>query len=232
MVRLGFGLKAVGLFALALGAIVFMVSTTHAEKGAAWMVGSSNINATLKPKLNAVAENETVSLLTKIMKDTVKILCKTIEITNSLGAEGAINEGKAKFTGCVVYTDGGPRENAVCLPKTAGVEDVIETNTIVGLLVLVGGVGEALIKPATGGTLATFETNEECLIGEKISITGELLLKDSAGQIKVELVTHLVEADNTAGTLQANGQTATIDGSVNLSLSGLHIGLKWNGLPA
>ena len=97
--------------------------------------------------------------------------------------------------------------------------------------VLVGGVGETLLKSVSGGALAVVESSEECAVGQKINITGELILKDCKGEIKNELVTHLVEADNVNSTLKASGQAATIDGSANVSLSGAHVGLKWSGIP-
>jgi hypothetical protein len=197
-----------------------------------WRVNGANVNSTLKPKLKAATENEEVSLLTSILGISTKILCKTLEVTNTLGIERAISEGKAKFTGCATYLEGSGTPSGPCLPKTTGVNDVIESNTLVGSLVLVGGIGEVLVKAKEEGkSLVVVESSVECPVGQKINVTGELFLKDGEGKITSELVTHLVQADNSAGTLKASGQTATIDGSANISLAAPHEGLKWSGIP-
>lgn len=222
------------------GGAVVRLTGTHSELpwGSAfvlatpgWMVGGANVNSTLKPKMKAVLVSENASLLTKILGIATKVLCKILEVPNTLGIEGNFNEGKIKFSGCATYLMGSSTASAACLPKVAGVNDVIETNALIGLLVLVSGVGETLIKSVSGGNLATIESAEECPVGQKINITGELFLKDGEGKVATELVSHLVEADNVAGTLKASGQAATIDGSANASLEGVHAGLKWSGLP-
>lgn len=222
------------LCALVLGLMAFVTSSAQAEKGAAWKVNGAAVNATLKPKLKSAIENETASLLTTILGIPVKILCKSGEITSTLGTEGSINEGKVKIAGCAIFLKESTTASAPCLPKTAGVNDVVETNALVGLLVLVGGVGETLIKPAAGAEkpLAVVESTEECAVGQKISITGEIIDKDCEGKIKEELVTHLIEADNVNSTMKAAGQKATLDGSFNVALAGEHAGLKWSGQPA
>jgi len=197
------------------------------------MINGSNISGTLKTLLQGALENEVASLLTTIVGTPVKFLCKQIAFTTSLGLEGSVKEGKVKLSGCATYLEGSSTPNAACLPKVAGVNDIIETNSIVGLLVLAGGVGEILLKAAKEGSpVATIESSEECSAAQKINITGELFLKDCENRITQELVTHLFEADNTTSTLKASGQNTTLDGSINLSLGGEHMGLKWSGLPA
>jgi len=196
-----------------------------------WRVNGTNVNSTLKPKLKASIVNEEASLLATILGIATKIFCKTLEIPNTLGVERAIDEGKVKLTGCATYLEGSSTRSAPCLPDPAGVNDVIESKTLVGSIVLVAGVGELLVKPKVEGALAVVESSAECAVGQKINVTGELVLKDGEGKITSELVTHLVEADNVAGTLKASGQKATIDGSANVSLAGTHEGLKWSGIP-
>lgn len=220
--------------ALALVLIAYMPSAAQAEKGAAWKVNGTGITATLKPSFGSEVENLSIAILFKIFFIKVKILCKFFETTNTLSSEGGVNEGKIKLAGCAVFLNEETKASTPCLPKTAGVSDIIESNTTVGLLVLAGGVGEMLIRAAAGieKPLMVIESTEECAVGQKINITGELLLKEGSGKITEELVTHLIEADNVNGTLKASGQAATIDGSINFSLKGAHSGLKWSGSPA
>lgn len=230
MVRSRIGLKALGLCSVVLGLMAFVASAAQAEAGANWKVNGVNVT-TLAPGLKAAVESETASLLTTILKIPTKVLCKTLTITNTLGASGSVNEGDVTFASCATYLNGSATASAPCLPKTAGVNDIIKSNKGKGLLILVGGVGETEIKANTE-PLATIESTEECAVGQKIKIEGKLVLKDCQGKIKEELATHLVEVDNTASTLKASGQAATIDGSANVTLSGVHEGLKWSGQPA
>lgn len=234
MRRLRFRITVLGLCALALGVLGYSITGAQGETGAAWMINGSNISGTLKTSLKGALENEVASLLTTVTKVLVKILCKQIAFTTSLGLEGSVKEGKVQLSGCATFLNGSSTANAACLPKSAGVNDIIETNAVVGLLVLVGGVGEILLRAAAGAekSIGVIESSEECAAGQKMNITGELLLKDCQGKIKEELVTHLFEADNTASTLKASGQSTTLDGSINLSLGGEHAGLQWSGLPA
>lgn len=217
---------------LVLGSVAFVPSIAQAEKGASWRVNGTAVNSTLKPGVSAVLENETGSLLTTILGVPTKILCKTIEVTNTMGIEGVVNEGIGHFANCATYLNNSPTPSAPCLPKSLGINDLIETNPLVGLLVLIGGVGEVLMKAAkVTADIATIESTEECAVGQKVLIKGELYLKDCEGKIKEERGLHLFEADNVAGTLTAGGNAVTLDGSANVSLGGTHKGL-WSGLPA
>ena len=199
-----------------------------------WSVNGTELTSLLQPKLKEIFENETMSTLTSILKTPVKILCKAAAISNSLGKEGAVgtvNSGKGQFSGCAVFLNGSSTASAPCLPKTAGANDIFETNSLVGTLVLIGGVTELLIKAQVAGqSLVLLESSEECAIGQKISITGELLFKDCTGQFATELMTHLMEADNIHSTLKFAGQAGTTDGSANVTLDGAHSGLKWSAL--
>lgn len=217
---------------LTLAVIACASSTSQAEVGSAWMVNGSNVVPPLNPTMTSVEENEIGSLLTTILGISTKISCKTTSIANTLGGTGSVNEGKVKFSGCATFLKGSATASAPCLPKTAGVGDVIQTDPLLGLIVLVGGVGEILIKGLEGKPLAVIESSEECAIGQKIKITGEIYIKDCQNNLATELVTHLFEADNVNSTLKASNQGATIDGSNNISLNGAHAGLRWSGLPA
>jgi len=215
--------------------MAFVTSSAQAEVGARWMVHKENIepgkaSATV---VKAKIENGTASLLTTILGIPTKILCTEGTLVGvSLENEGALTKGgKVKFSNCATYLEGSEFASAACLPETAGVNDIIETNGGVGLLVLIGPVGETLIKAAEAGKpLAVVESSVECAVGQKINITGELIVKDcGTGKVTEEKAVHLIEADNVHGSLKASGQAATIDGSANVETTG---SLSWNGLPA
>jgi len=238
MIRSGFCFKTIGLCALVLGTMAIVASGAQATAGANWMVSGANIEGT---KTAAIAENLEIEelksatdpgkhlvLLTKILNILTHILCTAAAIKNAnLIKEGGIsNAGKVRFSGCV--TKLAEKTSTPCLPKTAGVNDVIETNAGKGLLILVGGVGETEITSTAGGPLATIESSEECAVGQKINIEGKLVLKDCIN-IKEENEKHLIEVDNTASTLTASKQKAEIHGSAFIKLVGTP---PWSGLPA
>jgi len=215
--------------------MAFVTSSAQAEVGARWMVSGQNIEAGKAgaTPVKASIENETASLLTTILGIATKILCKQVELVGvSLENEGAVTKGgKAKLSNCAIYLEGSSTASAPCLPKTAGVNDIIETSKGKGLLVLFGGVGETLLRAEEEGKpLVVTESSAECAVGQKINITGEIILKDcGAGKVTEEKKVHLLEMDTVNSTLKASGQKAIIDGSVNLETT---TGVVWNGLPA
>jgi len=225
--------KTFGLCAVVLGVMAFTAGSAQAAPPA-WMVNGSDISETLLPSLKAALENNTASLLTTILGQAVKILCTSLHITNKLGFAGKVDLGKVIFLGCKTFLEGSSTASTPCLPKTGGVDDVIESKNGEGSLALVlENVPEVLIKPDVEGPLAVVESSAECAVGQKINITGEIILKDCEGsKLTAEQVTHLVEVDNFHSKLKASGQAASIDGSANVSLSGVpHEGLSWSGLP-
>jgi hypothetical protein len=215
--------------------MAFVTSSAQAEVGARWMAGGVNIETGKvgATPVKAAIENETASLLTTILGIPVKLLCKVGTLVGvSLENEGAVTKGgKVKFSGCAIYLEGSSTASTPCLPKTAGVNDIIETNRGKGLLVLFGGVGETLLTAEEEGKpLVVIESSTECAVGQKINITGEIILKDcGTGKVTEEKKVHLLEMDTVNSTLKAAGQKAIIDGSVNLETT---TGLVWNGLPA
>lgn len=215
------GLKILSVCALMCSLIAIMASSANAE----WMVNGKNVGSTLQPSLKTELEGGDV-LLTKILGIKVEKSCKKAEFINlRLLAAGGTSEGTIKFSECTIKLN--EKLSTPCLPKTTGINDVIETQTLVGSL----GSPLVTVKPAkAGGFLMVIETSEECAVGQKISVGGTLILKDSQNKLTEELVTHLFEAD-ASSSLTAAGQTATLDGSANASLSGSHAGLKWSGLP-
>lgn len=226
------GLRALGLCAIALG---LMASAAQAEPNAKWLANGANV-LDLAPSVIASLENNHGSLLTKIINILTHILCTAIVLINiKLELEGKFL-GKAAFSGCDTLLTSLTSVSAPCLPKTAGLSDLIETLLVVGLIKLhLTGVGtnvETLVwikADVAGQNLVDIETSEECAVGQKIPITGELVLRDLGG-ISTSLVTHLFE-ESPLSTLKASGQKAILDGAGNASLTGAHNGLTWSGIP-
>lgn len=226
--------RVLGLCALAISMVISTSGVARAEVGANWMVNGSNISSTLRPIVETSLENKTGSLLTTILGIPVKVLCKEIKLINiQLLKEGAVSSGAAFFYQCATFLEGSALASVPCLPRSGGGVDEIVTHAV-GLLVLVGGVGEVLFKSPSEGPLTTIESTAECAVGQKINIQGELIVRDCQVGIKEEFVTHLFEADNVNSTLKASGQKATLDGSVNAGFIDFpeHLGLRWSGLPA
>jgi len=211
------------------------------------MVTGNNIDGVLKPKLAFKFENEDIILLTRILNILTHILCKAVEYINGgeLLTEGKIASGKLRFNVCDTLLNGSGTPSTACLPVVGIMKDVIETRAVEGLLklhlIVSGGAVEPLIyiKPTAVGPLAVVSSSEECAVGQNINIEGELVLKDltaaaegGPGGLKQEAIIHLVE-ESSLSTLKASGQTATIDGTAEVKLTGaLHEGRKWSGLPS
>jgi hypothetical protein len=95
-----------------------------------------------------------------------------------------------------------------------------------------------LFAPAEGTAFTHIHFSELCTLevneGAGIPITGQTWVKDCNGLFNVEAVTHLIEEDKVAtaalGGLFFGLHPATLDGSANLRLIGIHKGLKWSGL--
>jgi hypothetical protein len=235
--------KAFGLCALVLGLMAFAASAAQAEPEARWMVAGANIEGATEVPIAEELEIEKLEdiknpgkhlvLLTKILGILTHILCTTAKLINAkLIKEGGVSAGgKVQFGGCGTFLEESSTASAPCLPKTAGVNDIIETNKGKGLLKLFGGVGETLIMPEEGETLAIVESSAECAVGQKIKMTGHIVIKDCKN-IKTEEVGHLIEVDNVNSTLKASGQKAEIHGSAIVKLAGSGLGKLWSGLPA
>ena len=196
------------------------------------MVKGKNIEneSTLKPLLQSTAENE-VSLLFTLGGFPGSVLCTTMELVNfKMSGEGTLSEGQIKFTKCVTVYNGKVIKD--CAPKSKGGVGIVESAPGPALFVLAGGVGVIKFKPAGGEFFTIFETSEECALFHNVTVEGELALKDCQNKFKEELVSHLLEADSAASTLKAFGKTATLDGSILVTLTGEHAGLAWSGLPA
>jgi hypothetical protein len=251
MVRSRLGLKALGLCALVLGLMAFATSAAHAEKGSTWVIINAkgellNIpGATdLLPQLEIKEiENNTATLSWTTGAGTkVKILCTAANFDEGgkLIAEGGLSLGRILFKGCVTLLNG--VISPPCKPKGGGAPvGEILTNKGKGLIVLdllTGGAVDTLvlIKPDEGTAFSTLALGEECAIGESITISGELWIKDCKGEtsFKTEAVEHLIEEALHGLTVSPGAQPAVIEGSalVRLANPGEHAGLKWAGLPS
>ena len=75
------------------------------------------------------------------------------------------------------------------------------------------------------------EMGAKCAFGEEVPIKGKVALKDT-GNIETEAVTHTLVELAALSTLTALNNSAKVDGSVNVVLTGTgHAGLNWSGLP-
>jgi hypothetical protein len=233
MMQSRFGLKMLSLCALLVGVMAMSAGAAQAEVGAFWLVSGKKISTELLPTLQIEAENKTITLLTKLSNKNIHILCTAVSLEEAhlLEPNGGFL-GKALFTGCIfleLLVGGGTKEVKVCNPK----EGKILTNKFRGLITLHEGKGRILLAPFEGTTFASFFLGEECAFGEKLTLGGELVLKDCKDAFLTDQVTHLFEEDKVLTKLWINTETnpATIDGSFNAFLAGAHVGLTFAGHP-
>jgi hypothetical protein len=245
MIRSKLGLKALGLCALVLGLTAFASSVAQAEPGASWGYKKTEkgtlekFSTSLEAGMAVEIENKTASLLFTAGGGTkVEILCTAAEFDEgaTLSADGSILLGRMKFTGCITKLNG--VSSLPCRPTTPLGAGTILTNKFDGLIVLHFGQPVVLILSTdpleSKNILTNIETGEECSIGEKVPVTGDLVLWDCKGKTSFEThaVTHLIEEFPSLHLLIALGQPALLDGSANVKLNGLHTGYWWAGLGA
>jgi hypothetical protein len=245
MIRSKLGLKALGLCALVLGLTAFASGVAQAEPGASWgykkTAGSAleKFSTSLEAGLAIEIENKTASLLFTTGGGTkVEILCAGAEFDEggTLSANGSILLGRIKFTGCIIKLNG--TVSGPCKPTTALGSGTILSNKFDGLIVLHNGQPVVLILSAdpeeSKNILVNIELGPECSIGEKVPVTGDLVLWDCKGKTSFEThaVTHLIEEFPSLHLLVALGKPALLDGSANVKLTGTHTGYLWAGLGA
>jgi len=246
MIRSKFGL--LGLCAVVFGVMAF--SASAAQASGKWLIlnaaGTITKNATELPAtIGASIENNDASLLTEINKGKVKILCTAGTLTSATLAEpGKVSEGaKVKFTGCKIYLK--EVESKPCEPKSKGEAfGTIATEKGHALIVLhvltVGGAKDEVVEilPDNVGGLpselfATIEVGELCSLPASIPIKGKLFVKECKNEFLVHKVTHLIEELKELTHLYAISDTvehaATLDGSANVFLTGIHEGSAFAG---
>jgi hypothetical protein len=247
MIRSKLGLKALGLCALVLGLTAFASSVAQAEPGASWGYKKTEkgtlekFSTSLEAGLALEIENKTASLLFTTGGGTkVEILCTGAEFDEggTLSADGSILLGRVKFTGCITKLNG--TTSAPCKPKSASGDGTILSEKDDGLIVLHNGQPVVLIlrnaedDPKKEGILTTIELGEECSIGTKVPVTGDLVLWDCKGSTSfvTHAVSHLIEEFPSLHLLIALGKPALLDGSANVKLTEKHVGYWWAGLGA
>jgi hypothetical protein len=231
MTRLKLRSMSLALCVLVVGILAIGAGSAQAETGAFWLVSGKKISTELLPTLGITAENSDLALLFRIANKNIHILCTAAELeeTHLVEPNGGLL-GKIKFSGCKFLelpTGGGaPKEIKACNPPGG----VILSLKFKGLITLHNGEDRITLSP--------FELNlmhiilsPECAFGEKITIGGNLVLKDCQNAFLTDQVTHLFEEDKVLSTLWANSQinVASIDGSFNIFLTGAHAGLTWAG---
>lgn len=235
------GVKSVILcLAVAVSVMAFSAGAAQAEKGSHWNINGTAISEAListGASPGGTLENNHSVLLSHVLGKELNELCTALTLEETtLKLEGG-GVGKIRFSGCAV--NNGKETLPACEPHTGAEKGVVLTALFKELIVLeAGGVaGEAYdqLEPAEGTVFVTQETSAECAFGSKIPTIGKIVLKDCNLEAKVEKVTHLYEQG--PGTelwiiSKTAEHKATIDGSVNLFLTGVHEGLKWSGTPA
>ncbi len=224
------------------GGLVAQLAGTHAGKkwdGAipkppvgTWKREGSAVTKELSPEV-AVKEVESrnATLLTKIGGTKVEVICEEVQpVGVTLEPEGVVTVGsQVKFLSCITKLN--EKTSGACEPNNAGKEPgVIASNAMKGLLIENEESGLVELAPKEGETLATIKTGNECAIGEEIPILGTLTLKGAS--LEEEAETHLLIA-GALTELWAVSKTeehkATIDGSVVVTLAGVHSGNSWCG---
>ena len=239
MMRSRLGLRAIGLCLALAGLMAVGASSAQAEAGAYWLVKGVKVT-TLLPELAAALENSHGAVLGEIGGVGIHLLCTgfTLVAGNHLLAEGGLL-GKVRFSGCIVRqlkTLNNPA-TLVTLASCAPAGGIIESTAGSGLIKLhkLGdGTTHTILTFEGTGVFTTISTGEECAFGEQITMNGTLALKDCQNAFLTDQVTHLFEEFAPLTELYFNNNKAnkaTVDGSINVSLTGAHKGLTWAGHP-
>jgi hypothetical protein len=247
-------LKALGLCLLVFGALAgASASASQAEPGAYWgYLNAGNELLKFGPKLEPLLGFEIeelkdlkdpgrhLVLLTEILKIKVAILCGELLSDLRLRAEGLVL-GLLTFHKCIIKLNGATSPE--CEPKFEGSKGLIKTLELDGLIELhkLEPSGErhdvVVFEPDVGSNaIAHLELPETCPLGPKMLLGGEFAFWDCQKEFLVHKVVHLWEEFAPLTKLWLLSNTAehktTIDGSVNVFLTGEHLGFKWAGTPA
>jgi hypothetical protein len=234
-------LSLLGLCAVTLGMMAIGVGAAQASLFT-WLVLDEGGTAleSLKAELASEKDSQGLTLLTKLLGIKVAITCTTLKLVGvNLEAEGKLTTGgRARFEGCEGYGKGTLEEALVCKVHSAGTgSGIVETGQLKGELVLhelAGGSTELLTKvePKEGTSLAVVLT-EGCILPESNPVHGSLFIKDSEGKAEGHNVKHLI-AQGPLTSLYVGAHTTehletSTDGSVWVSLAGVHKSLAWAG---
>lgn len=243
MNRSRLGIKALGLCVLAVGAMAigFAGVAQAEETGGTWTWSHEGKTGTFSSTLEAspiiALENNTASLLFTMGGGTkVTFLCTAAAFDEGgqLAGAGEILLGRIKFSGCVTFLNG--VLDRACEPANGAEAGVILTQKIKGLMLLhklASGTKDAtiLLEPDVAGqALVDITFGEECIFSE-VPVTGYLVLWDCQNTLSTFKTTHLLEEFPGLHKLVALGQPATLSGSANVTLGGVHTGFAWGGTP-
>jgi len=240
MTRSKLKLKALGLCALVVGLMALTTGSAQATVGSGWFYNGALLAEALKPEVQATLENSMGSLLTTIANKGIHILCTAMKLIGwTIFDPNGQTLGKADFSGCEfleLLAGGGTKKISACTPIAEGVPGLIVTNFLKGLIELhepSPGVREGFVKisPDTGTVLALIVLGEECAFGAHLTVSGTIGVKDCNHEFPVEKVTHLFEPVLQALVINGGATAATLDGSANVSLAGIHVGRTWSGKP-
>lgn len=217
---------------IAVAAVMAFAPQASADPPGDWLVAKAKITASLLPLLAMKVEGSDETLLSKIVGIKVEKLCTAVELIEArLEVEGRISSGaKVRLSGCQIKLNGSLSKP--CEPHSGAEKGVIVSKPLKGVLALHEGAGIVQLQPASGTTFMTFETGEECAIGESIPVGGTLVFKDAA--LTTEATEHLIvegPLNNLWFVSNTPEHKVTFDGSALVTLAGEHTGQQWSGLP-
>jgi len=225
---------ALGVLVLAL--VLFGSSATQAEKGATWLVNGTKLGATSVGVQEVEGKELPLRALFAVFSTVTEFRCSNLELINFVLLPEGSGSGKVRFTGCKFFVKG--MEISACAPELEGKVGVIETLKLKALIVLhklESGSTDPLVRiePSEGELLAHIGKSKECSASSG-SFGGVVYLKDSAGKLTVEQLTHLVEPGPLTNVFfdVKGSSAATLDGSALLGLIAEHQGRQWSAFPS
>jgi hypothetical protein len=191
------GLRALGLCLLAaLGLTAFAAASAQAQTGwlevvngtQGFIAATKKIHAVIHPLVGG-AKHAVLDTTVGVNNEPVQKLCETLTTEDGLIFAGAAATGliTLKFTNCKTFING--IENKPCKP----LEPIVAKTKFKAILHTgAGNDGKTyiLFEPHTAGTPFTTIELHECLLGEKVPITGDLVAECLNSSL----------AKNTAGT--------------------------------
>jgi hypothetical protein len=223
-IKQGSSVLSLGLVAML--ALLAFAAVAQAEKGAIWLVDKL-------PITGAAAVSGEIDTVTKLLSTfgkantPITIECKEFELTEGkLLLEGS-SDGKLSYKNCETFL------NKVLSASCKPLEPIVALVT--DLIVLIGGETYDLFKSQFGTTLTEIAFGAECTLPNPTPVTGSLVMRDCQNEFFVDKQFHLLEEARNEATIAAGDglsfgtKVMTIDGSVNLFLSGLLGGNPWAG---
>jgi len=237
MTRTRFGL--LGLCVAIFGVMAF--SASAAQGAATWLVEHNVLPEALLPTLDANLDGGDGTLLGTLVGIKFHILCKELKLNETHLVAPAKVLGFVVFTKCEVLellAD----NTTMLLTKCNIPEGKVTSVKSIGSIILHEGNGAVEFKPEVGTTFATINMGPECPIGENVKVGGVFRVRDCVpSEFLTDKVTHLIEspklglnASGESNELFLNGNKkilATVDGSANVFLTGVHSGLTFAGHP-